>query len=399
VFNVIRLQRDVGGQSRIGVAYTDRIEGGDYNRVAEVDGRIVFGGVNNLSFFGAVSRDRQGAAAATAPMWSASFNRTGRVFGLSASAQAVSDKFQARSGFVAQADWVNIGLTPSLTAYGGPGAFVQRWTGSVFGGLEWTYTGFQAGNPALNRRIMIRNGFALRGGWTVGTILFLEWFGYDDRLFSDYAIEVPTASGTDTIPYRGGGRISSQSGNVTIKSPEVAGFSLDGFFAYGQEVDWYEWAKSSVIFSQMNLGYRPTRKLRFSASLPLLVYHRWDDGSFVGSDIIPRLKVEYQLSRAIFFRVVGEYHSVRRDSLSDYTRTNRPVLLRDENGIYRRDLALAFERNDFRADLLFSYQPTPGTVLFAGYGSTLEEDHAFRFRGLSRRRDGFFTKLSYLFRL
>ena len=29
----------------------------------------------------------------------------------------------------------------------------------------------------------------------------------------------------------------------------------------------------------------------------------------------------------------------------------------------------AFEHNRFRVDALFSYQPTPGTVFFAGYSS------------------------------
>jgi hypothetical protein len=50
-------------------------------------------------------------------------------------------------------------------------------------------------------------------------------------------------------------------------------------------------------------------------------------------------------------------------------------------------------------DFLFSWQPTPGTVFFAGYGSTLAEPEALRLRGLSRLDDGFFVKFSYLFRL
>ena len=54
----------------------------------------------------------------------------------------------------------------------------------------------------------------------------------------------------------------------------------------------------------------------------------------------------------------------------------------------------------FRADWLFSYQPTPGTVLFAGYGNTLANvDEDPRRPRLQRTQDGFFLKLSYLFRL
>jgi len=49
--------------------------------------------------------------------------------------------------------------------------------------------------------------------------------------------------------------------------------------------------------------------------------------------------------------------------------------------------------------VLLSYQPVPGTVVFAGYGSDMVDQDAFRFRGLTRTDDAFFVKLSYLFRL
>ena len=58
------------------------------------------------------------------------------------------------------------------------------------------------------------------------------------------------------------------------------------------------------------------------------------------------------------------------------------------------------EIKSFRTDWLFSYQPTPGTVLFAGYGNTLATlDEDPRRPQLRRTQDGFFMKLSYLFRL
>jgi hypothetical protein len=50
-------------------------------------------------------------------------------------------------------------------------------------------------------------------------------------------------------------------------------------------------------------------------------------------------------------------------------------------------------------DWLFSYRPTPGTLVYLGYGSTMSETEEFRFRDLRRTSDGFFGKLSYLFRL
>jgi len=50
-------------------------------------------------------------------------------------------------------------------------------------------------------------------------------------------------------------------------------------------------------------------------------------------------------------------------------------------------------------DWLFSYRPVPGTLFYFGYGSTMTEADEFRFGNLRRNRDGFFAKLSYLFRM
>ena len=75
-------------------------------------------------------------------------------------------------------------------------------------------------------------------------------------------------------------------------------------------------------------------------------------------------------------------------------------------------MASAPERDHtFRADWLVSYQPSPGTVFFAGYGSTYfraDSDPAQLVRrwrtedllaGARRVDDAFFVKASYLFRM
>jgi hypothetical protein len=112
----------------------------------------------------------------------------------------------------------------------------------------------------------------------------------------------------------------------------------------------------------------------------------------------PRLKIEYQLSRPIFLRLVGEYTTERRDALRDDTRTGAPILVFDpEANAYRR--ATAFGHRSFRGDILFSYQPNPGTVLFVGYGSTLRDPTELGRASLRRAEDGFFLKLSYLFQM
>src|SRR5215213_5309682 len=58
VYNLLRVQRDVGAQSRLGLVYTDRIDGKNYNRVAGADARLVFREVYSAQVQLAGSRTR-----------------------------------------------------------------------------------------------------------------------------------------------------------------------------------------------------------------------------------------------------------------------------------------------------------------------------------------------------
>jgi hypothetical protein len=116
----------------------------------------------------------------------------------------------------------------------------------------------------------------------------------------------------------------------------------------------------------------------------------------VGLGRIPRVKVEYQLSRSMFLRAVGQYTALEQDDLRDDSRTGDPLLVPGPGGVLVR--AVASSENRLQLEWLFSYLPTPGTVIYAGYGSTRTEPEAFRFARLAREADAYFVKLSYLFR-
>jgi hypothetical protein len=51
-----------------------------------------------------------------------------------------------------------------------------------------------------------------------------------------------------------------------------------------------------------------------------------------------------------------------------------------------------------RTNWLISYEPSPGTVAFLGYGSTLERPETDGLSRLRRAQDGFFVKVAYQFR-
>jgi hypothetical protein len=105
------------------------------------------------------------------------------------------------------------------------------------------------------------------------------------------------------------------------------------------------------VFATYADDWRPNGKLRINTQYQLRSYERRSDGSTGGVHRIPRLTVEYQVSRPIFLRVIGEYDSRTQDALRDDSRTGLPILIRDPaTGLYAP--STAFERHRFRVDTL-----------------------------------------------
>jgi len=221
---------------------------------------------------------------------------------------------------------------------------------------------------------------------------------YDNSLYSNYYLGRETATGLEFVKYPDGPRLPNLDYVFSANTPQRGGVELDALVLWGKDENFYEWSSADIIFLNVGAAWKPTDKLRVDARYQLQSFRRRTDDSIVGIRRIPRVKAEYQISRPIFVRVVGEYNSDWQDDLRDDSRTNLPIYIRNAGGEYQR--AAKTYIKSFRADWLFSYQPTPGTVLFAGYGNTLanaEEDS--RTARLRRTVDGFFLKLSYLFRL
>jgi hypothetical protein len=237
----------------------------------------------------------------------------------------------------------------------------------------------------------------LRGGWRLGAIFFPESFKYDPALYAGYAIERRVGTVVDTIPFTGTDRLQNWDIGINIQTPQYAKFNAFLSVLSGQDENFLEWSSAWIWYVTATADVRPTDKLRISARYQRQQFVRLSDWTTAGKRDIPRIKIEYQLSRPIFLRVVGQYDMQWQDNLRDDSRTNFPLLIRDRSGVYR--LATTSKSNNLRVDWLFSYQPNPGTVLFAGYGSSLTETHAFTFRDIRRVSDGFFFKLSYLLRL
>ncbi len=399
VFNILRIQRDLGSGSRLGLVYTDRLEGDDYNRVAGIDGRLVLGSIYALQFQGAASRTRESGVTTTAPLWMARFTRTGRAFRMRYTINAIDEDFRSRSGFISRPGIVNANLDQNYTVFGRPGVLLESFTTDFQLDGTWKYQNFVDGNGIQDRKLHVNLSSSLRGGWRAGASVLVEDFGYDPDLYTRYALEVPAgAGGVDTIPFVGRERIPNLDWVLNFSTPQVAGFQASGFYLWGHDENFFEWASANLIFAQGNLLFRPTERIRLTGSYIFQRVGRRSDGSAVEVRHLPRLKLEYQVSRAFFVRLVGEYNFRQLDSLRNESGNGEPILvLNPGTGAYGRTSVSTSKT--FRADVLLSYQPLPGTVAYLGYGNTLQEPNPYNQDGLHRVADGFFAKLSYLFRL
>ncbi len=398
IFNILRIKRNIGEESTVGVVYTDRMEGSDYNRVIGADSRIIVGGNYDFQAQGTVTLDRKDEQTDDAYMWDVSLRRTGRRFGFNTNFTAYDDDLALGSGFVRRSGTVRIGGSPSLTFYGEEGDRLEQYRVSLNLSYTWLYDTFLNGGSVDDAiRFTFGNNFIFRGGWVLGASVLIEEFYYPPTLYADYFVELQSPTGTEYAPYVGTPALQNYLLSLRLSTPSSQRFTGSISWIGGQDENFNEWASAYISFLTIQATWRPTDQLRIEGRLVNQRGYRPDDWSAERKVDIPRLKLEYQLTRSIFFRFVGQYQATNIDDLHDQSRTEAPIYIRNDEGVLER--ALAWTQNDVRLDALFSYEPSPGTVIFAGYGSSMTEGDSFHFDSLERTSDGFFMKLSYLFRM
>jgi hypothetical protein len=164
----------------------------------------------------------------------------------------------------------------------------------------------------------------------------------------------------------------------------------------GTEPEFFETSTVRRREVEAQVDLRPTSQVRIGALLRYQRFVRERDGSEFSTQVVPRLRLEYQFSRALFLRFIGQVESRDRSALRD-PRTEQPLYRRAGNGT----VSLQGARRSLlgRADWLVSYLPSPGTVVFFGYGAGLDATETMRPGEARRTSDGAFVKISYLFRV
>jgi hypothetical protein len=101
--------------------------------------------------------------------------------------------------------------------------------------------------------------------------------------------------------------------------------------------------------------------------------------------------VQYQFSKSLLTRVIGQYDLEKRKALM-HPVTGQAVLV---NGSLQSER----ERGNFTGQALISFEPSPGTIFFIGYSRVMDGPYGLPLDEKELRQDGFFMKLSYLFRI
>ncbi|MBP1603394.1 MAG: hypothetical protein H6Q09_566 [Acidobacteria bacterium] len=386
-FNIARLRQDVGKDSLAGLTFTDRTATSEFNRVVAADARIVFKKLYYVLGQVGGSWTERGGETRSSPMWQAEFDRTARRFGFNYKLTGFGEHFETQSGYVPRNNIVEGRASNRLTYYGPRGAAVESFSGFLSFNRIWEYTSFGSAG-AIEGGGSLNLNSQLRGGWAASASINRSFVHFDTDMYEGYEIEGP-ADGL--VPFVVPGGVSNWSGTYTVTTPVFQRFNGSLSVGYGGTAIYAEASEGVQLRTTASLTMRPTQSVRLEGSLVATRITRERDGSQYAESTIPRLKLEYQPRRSLFFRVVTEYQFNARDALYDPA-TGQPIYIDGAP-------AGAYETDGLRADVLFSFEPTPGTVAFFGYGTSLAKDPLeYQTPDYTRTTDGFFVKLAYVFR-
>lgn len=395
VFAIFRGTHDLGPGSRIGGVWTEQHDGDEVNRVIGADSRLVLGGVNSLTFSGALAHDVDNDTANNAPLFAVGYQLNGRHLRLIDGVSGVADNFITRSGFLSQPGIANAQLDQSYTWLWSH-HLVESFSADVLLNGHYRYDDFIHGGPIQNRQLHFNFNARLHGGWNVGAGWFHESFGYDSTIYVNYGLLHPDGS---ISQFTGGNdRLPNNDYSASLGTPAWKYFDFTGFVLAGLwDENYAEWASGRDWVVSAGMDVRPSDHLRFNITYNDSRVYRPDDGSRVLLQDVAVGTMEYQFARAFQIRLITQYSINARDSLRDDSRTGLPIVIRDPGtGIYAR--ALAYDQRQMQLNFLFTYLPNPGTVVYVGYGDLLAQPDLDGRAQLGPLQRQVFVKLSYLWR-
>jgi hypothetical protein len=393
VFNLVRLRRDVGSGSTIGVLYTDRTltDRRTYNRVASADARLLLGGRYTVTaqFAGAWTGDTTTSSVRLKPMGYLQVSKSGRSFSWNVQFDDVHPEFHTASGFIPRVGDVNTQGNVTLTTFGRAGAVLERVNITLRGDFFFDHDEFWEGASPFEGEVEIHTNLSFKGRRSVNITLRDGYFRFRPEDYADYQVRgidgnpapfvvPPALTHMLAVAVAPRARLTNQ-------------VQVNGRLYFREVPLFQEAARGFEVQLGPELTVRPNASLQVSLSHTYSQLWRRRDDSLFSTVHLSRFRTQYLFNKALFVRLLVQYELEHRASLRDPT-TGLPILLSGTE---------PSERNvgEFQGQFLLQYQPSPGTIFVVGYTRIMEGERTYRLTRLDPTQDGLFVKLSYLFRL
>lgn len=390
-FTIARVSRDIFNQSSIGVIYTDweypatknvnPDRSSDFNRVGGVDSRIKFSPNLTATLQGVVSSSSFGGNYYAGPAYKVDLLYTSRHLLHEGTYNDVSTNFTTVPGFVNRTD---IREYREDTSYvfrpkGGP---VVSWGPELSGHWTWDHRGLRLDTdyyPTLN--------IALKKRTHINIVPYEE---FRERLRpQDFGLP----QNQDYHEHTSGASVSS--------SPFTQ-LTLGAYYFWGDAVNFAPGVAEPFDIPYLARYDQATALVTLHPFSALTIDNRYlfsrlrtrETGANIFNNHIVRTKWNWQINSQLSLRAILQYNA---------------LLTQNQPGNPGYALTYLPTSKNFNADFLITYLVHPGTALYVGYNSNLQNlDPALgiddTFGGVRRSNrlinDGrlFFVKASYLFR-
>ena len=407
---VLRLKRDVGKESTIGLLMTSYNFIEKHNQLGGIDGRFKLGAQKTLSFqvLGTHSREcfsdptadlyiplptqpcysggetRESYRTGNGFSYSVNYNRDGRHFYYGANASGRTRDYRAEVGFTRRTNTNNAGFHFGYSAEPKPKANLIQWNLSSSTGMSYDWQGrSQNINSETSIQLSFQRNSYVGSGFTIGyERVFEEEFGSARTATQTGSFfGLPERSTNQLTPYLFAGARPSKKYNVNLFLIRGSN-SFDFDFGAGPK---YPRVSPAALadpnapldpgpgtFWEANVGvdYKPTNELNTSFSYTFNKLTRNDTKLVAYRENIFSFRATYQFTRFLFTRARVDYGTLAANA---------------------------------RAQFLFGWTPNPGTAFYLGYNDDLTRNGFSPFTGQIEpgfRRNGrtFFVKFSYLIR-
>ena len=321
----VRVQREIGKESHLGVLATDRefLKSYKYDRMFSVDGRWRAG--NHLSLVGQVMRSENKAhEGARVDGWGvlADVSWESRHFDYAGNYEAFTPEFDAPLGFVKRVGYRQTQQTAEYTFR--PDAVVTKYGPTIATSFLWDHSS----NQLLDREVEGQFNVELKGHTKFG-LARTEAF----ELFE----------GLEFRPHVN---------RVQVGTEQLKWASFDASYAWGTAVNHdpaagLDPALGEAVEVEVGVTLRPTSRFKLSQSYIESTLWTTPDSVKYFTERQVRSKLSYQFSRALSLRAIVDY------KWDDFNTT-----LVDANDPRERKWA---------ADLVLTYLVHPGTAMYVGY--------------------------------